>query len=130
MIMDFTSGDFGEDFAWGVASSAYQTEGAYLDDDKGLSIWDVFTTIPNKIKGGHNGTVACDFYNRYIQDIILMQYMNVRNFRFSLSWSRLFPNGTGHHNDKGVDHYNEVIDFCLEMGIQPWITLYHWDLPQ
>ena len=115
--MDFTSGDFGEGFAWGVASSAYQAEGAYLNDNKGLSIWDVFSALPNKIKGGHNSTVASDFYNRYIQDIILMQYMNIRNFRFSLSWPRLFPEGVGEFNDSAVDHYNELIDFCLEMGM-------------
>lgn len=124
------STDFGDDFVWGVASSAYQTEGACLEDGKGLSIWDLFVRQKGKIKDGGNGNTATGFYHRHIQDIILMQFLNVRNFRFSLSWPRLFPAGTGKVNEKGVDFYNGVIDFCLECGIEPWITLYHWDLPQ
>lgn len=123
------AGDFGDDFAWGVSSSAYQTEGAYDEDGKGLSIWDVFTAASNKIHLKQNGNVATNFYHRYIQDIILMQYLNIKNFRFSLAWSRLFPEGAGKPNDKGVDYYNRLIDFCLECGIEPWVTLYHWDLP-
>lgn len=119
--------DFGEDFSWGVTSSAYQTEGAYSVDGKGLSIWDVFTRNNPKAKG--SGNIACNFYNRYMQDIILMEYMNIRHFRFSISWSRIMPEGTGRVNEKGIEFYNRLIDFCLEMGIQPWITLYHWDLP-
>ncbi|GAC1704790.1 MAG: hypothetical protein NVS9B7_06870 [Flavisolibacter sp.] len=87
--------DFGKDFFWGAASSAYQTEGAHLMDGKGPSIWDVFTTMPGKVQGNQNGNIACNFYNKYIQDIILIQYLNIKNFRFSLSWSRLFPNGRG-----------------------------------
>ncbi|HEU4470682.1 MAG TPA: GH1 family beta-glucosidase [Flavisolibacter sp.] len=128
--MHFHSGDFGEDFSWGVSSSAYQTEGAYLEDGKGMSIWDIFTAIPGKVHGLHNGNVASGFYHRYIQDIILMQYLNIRNFRFSIAWSRIFPDGTGRPNDKGIDFYDRLIDFCLEQGITPWATLYHWDLPQ
>lgn len=124
------STDFGDEFSWGVASSAYQTEGAYLEDGKGLSIWDVFTQKKGKINGGENGNNATSFYHRYIQDIILMAFLNVRHFRFSLSWSRLLPNGIGEKNEKGIEFYNNVIDFCLENGIEPWITLYHWDLPQ
>lgn len=124
------SSQFGEAFIWGVASSAYQTEGAYLEDGKGLSIWDTFTRIKGKIKGGNTGNAATNFYHRYIQDLILMQSLNVKNFRFSLSWPRLLPEGAGRINEKGVDFYNGVIDFCLECGIEPWVTLYHWDLPQ
>lgn len=128
--MSIHCGDFGDDFTWGVASSAYQTEGAYLEDGKGLSIWDVFVRNPTKIKDRTTGNNATNFYHRYIQDIILMQALNVKNFRFSLSWPRLIPEGVGKVNEKGIDFYNAVIDFCLECGIEPWVTLYHWDLPQ
>ncbi|GAA4745068.1 GH1 family beta-glucosidase [Flavisolibacter ginsenosidimutans] len=128
--MPIHSSDFGKEFTWGVASSAYQTEGAYLEDGKGLSVWDVFTRQAGKIKGGDNGNQGVHFYHRYIQDIILMQFLNVKNFRFSLSWPRLLPEGIGKPNEKGIDFYNAVIDFCLECGIEPWVTLYHWDLPQ
>lgn len=121
---------FGQDFIWGVAASAYQTEGAYLSDGKGMSIWDVFAAQAGKTAFNQNANTACDFYNRYVQDIILMQYLNIKNFRFSISWPRLFPEGTGRANDKGFDFYDRLIDFSLEMGIEPWATLYHWDLPQ
>ena len=123
--MNIHSTDFGEEFVWGVASSAYQTEGAYLEDGKGMSIWDVFTAMPGK----ESGHTACSFYHRYIQDIILMQYLNIKNFRFSISWSRIFPEGYGKLNEKGVEFYDQLIDFCLEQDITPWVTLYHWDLP-
>ena len=122
--------DFGENFSWGVAASAYQTEGAYMVDGKGLSIWDTFTAIPGKIKGNQQATVSCDFYNRYMQDLILMHYLNIPNFRFSLSWPRILPEGAGRINEKGLDFYDRLVDFCLEMDIEPWVTLYHWDLPQ
>ncbi|HVG13969.1 MAG TPA: GH1 family beta-glucosidase [Chitinophagaceae bacterium] len=122
--------DFGNSFKWGVATSAYQSEGAYLDDFKGLSIWDVFADIPGKIADNKNAHTSCDFYNHYMQDIILMHYLNIENFRFSISWPRIFPDGIGNANPKGLDFYDRLVDFCLEMGIEPWITLYHWDLPQ
>ena len=128
MILHST--DFGDAFTWGVASSAYQTEGAWLEDGKGLSIWDVFTQQTGKIKNDGNGHHAAHFYHRYIQDIILMEFLGIRNFRFSLSWPRLIPEGRGKKSEKGLEFYNHVIDFCLECGIEPWITLYHWDLPQ
>ena len=124
------SSDFGDEFSWGVASSAYQTDGASLEDGKGLSIWDVFTRRKGKIKGEENGNNATAFYRRYIQDIILIEFLGFRNFRFSLAWSRILPEGTGRVNEKGIEFYNHLIDFCLECGIEPWITLYHWDLPQ
>lgn len=127
--MNLQANDFGNDFSWGVAASAYQTEGAYLTDGKGLSIWDVFTSKQGHTYQKQNAQVACDFYNRYIQDLILMHYLNIKNFRFSISWPRIFPSGTGAINEKGLDFYDRLIDFCLEMGIEPWITLYHWDLP-
>src|SRR5687767_10609387 len=122
--------DFGSAFKWGVATSAYQSEGAYLEDFKGLSIWDVFAGTPGKIADNKNANVSCDFYNHYMQDLILMHYLNIENFRFSISWPRIFPEGVGNSNEKGLDFYDRMIDFCLEMGIEPWVTLYHWDLPQ
>ncbi len=128
--MRLQSGDFGDTFIWGVSSSAYQTEGAYLEDGKGLSIWDVFTERKGKVHLGQHGKWATGFYQRYVQDIILMEFLGIQNFRLSLSWSRIFPGGVGTPNENGIEFYNRLIDFCLECGIQPWATLYHLDLPQ
>lgn len=127
--MLFTKNDFGDDFKWGVSTAAYQIEGGHNADGKGPSIWDKFTK-KNKILNNHSGEIACDFYHTYAEDIALMYRMNIPNYRFSISWSRILPHGTGPVNHKGVDFYNKVIDFCLELGIEPWITLYHWDLPE
>lgn len=121
--------DFGDDFAWGVSSAAFQTEGAYLKDGKGYSIWDAFTEIKGNIYQNQNARQACDFFHRYPQDIQLLKHLGIPHFRFSLSWSRIFPYGTGKLNERGMDFYQRVIDSCLENGITPWITLYHWDLP-
>ncbi|MBA2330219.1 MAG: beta-glucosidase, partial [Flavisolibacter sp.] len=121
---------FGNDFKWGASASAFQTEGAFETDGKGLSIWDVFCKKNGKIFNNHNANESCDFYNRYQHDIILLDFLGLKNFRFSLSWSRLFAEGIGSVNEKGFDFYNRLIDFCLEMQIDPWVTLYHWDLPQ
>ncbi len=120
---------FGEDFSWGVSTAAYQIEGAHNQDGKGPSIWDVFVTKKNKIFQRHHGDIACDFYNRYIDDLYLMYKLNIRHYRFSISWSRILPKGIGEINQKGIDFYNRLIDFSLELGITPWVTLYHWDLP-
>lgn len=117
------------DFKWGVSTSAYQIEGGWDADGKGQSIWDVFANTKGKTFGNHNGNIACDFYHRYTHDLAIMRQLNIPNYRFSLSWSRIIPNGTGAVNPKGIDFYNRVIDFCLELGIEPWVTLYHWDLP-
>ncbi len=127
--MTYTRQDFGEDFKWGVSTAAYQIEGGYNSDGKGMSVWDVFANTKGKTFLGQNGNIACDFYHRYAQDIALMSQLNIPNYRFSLSWSRIMPNGIGAVNPKGIDFYNKVIDFCLDLGIEPWITLYHWDLP-
>lgn len=127
---DLRAADFGNDFSWGIATAAYQIEGAYNKDDKGPSIWDEFTARKGTISKGQDGKIACDFYHRYKEDILLMKSMNVTNFRFSLSWSRILPDGYGKVSQSGIDFYNRVIDFCLESGITPWITIYHWDLPQ
>lgn len=128
---NFTKADFGPDFKWGVATAAYQIEGAWDEDGKGPSVWDHMTHHkPHKIKGKENGDVSCDFYHRYQEDIPLIKTMNFDVFRFSIAWTRIFPKGAGTPNQKGVDFYHRVIDRCLELGIEPWITIYHWDLPQ
>lgn len=126
----YTRSDFGNGFLFGVATAAYQIEGAWNVDGKGPSIWDTFTHKRGKIKTGETGDVACDFYHKYKEDIDLIKELNLDVFRFSLSWSRLFPQGTGATNPAGVAFYHNVIDYCLEKGVQPWVTLYHWDLPQ
>jgi len=127
--MLFTKNDFGDDFKWGVSTAAHQVEGAYNIDGKGLSIWDTFSQKKKKIFSNHNANIACDFYTHYADDIALIYKLNIPNYRFSISWSRILPHGIGAVNHKGIDFYNRVIDFCLELGIEPWITLYHWDLP-
>src|SRR6187402_1117454 len=121
---------FGDDFTWGVSTAALQIEGAHNADGKGESIWDVFSSKKGKIFGGHHHYTACDFYNRYETDIDLIKQLNIQAFRFSISWSRLLPNGTGQVNQAGIDYYNRVIDYCLKKGVEPWVTIYHWDIPQ
>jgi beta-glucosidase len=128
--MLFTKKDFGDEFKWGVSTAAYQIEGGHNIDGKGPSVWDNFSQKKKKIFGNQNGNIACDFYHRYADDIALIYKLNIPNYRFSISWSRILPHGIGAVNNKGIDFYNRVIDFCLELGIEPWITLYHWDLPQ
>ena len=127
--MELRRDDFGKDFAWGVSTAAYQIEGAHLTSGKGISIWDEFVRRKGKILNNAHANVSCDFYHNYPQDLALMRAMNIPNYRFSVSWSRIFPEGTGMPNKAGIDFYNRVIDFCLELEIEPWITLYHWDLP-
>jgi beta-glucosidase len=125
-----TKADFGPNFLWGVATASYQIEGAWQEGDKGLSIWDSFAHGKKNIKTGENADVSCDFYHRYSSDLELLKALNFKVFRFSLAWPRLLPDGTGKPNQKGIDFYNRVIDKCLEIGLEPWPTLYHWDLPQ
>ncbi|RUT69217.1 beta-glucosidase [Flavobacterium cupreum] len=120
---------FGEDFLWGVSTAAFQIEGAHDADGKGASIWDVFTSKKGKIKNGDHALSACDFYNYYKDDIALIRELNIPNFRFSISWPRIMPNGIHPVNQSGIDYYNKIIDFLLECNIEPWVTLYHWDLP-
>ena len=127
---DLHQSHFGDDFKWGVATAAFQTEGACNTHGKGISIWDTFTAKEGNVKNGHNAETACDFYNSYKKDIDLLKALNIPNFRFSISWTRILPNGTGPINEKGIDYYNNVIDYLLENNIEPWVTLYHWDLPQ
>lgn len=128
--IDLDIKDFGSDFHWGVSTAAYQIEGGHNLDDKGISIWDAFTSRKRKIYRGQNGNVAVDFYHRYQDDIDLMKRMGIKNFRFSISWSRVLPDGTGSPSKAGIDFYNRVINYCLQSEIIPWVTLYHWDLPQ
>ncbi len=125
----FTKQLFGDDFTWGVSTAAVQIEGAHDAEGKGESIWDVFTTSKGKIKNNHHHYTATDFYNRYEADIDLIKQLNIPNFRFSIAWARILPNGTGAVNQAGIDFYNRVIDYCLQQGVEPWLTLYHWDLP-
>ncbi|RDI06942.1 GH1 family beta-glucosidase [Flavobacterium sp. AG291] len=120
---------FGDDFLWGVSTAAFQIEGSHDADGKGLSIWDVFTAKKGRIKSNHHARTACNFYASYQTDINLISELNIPNFRFSISWSRLFPNGTGEVNQAGIDYYNNLIDYMTSQGIEPWVTLYHWDLP-
>jgi beta-glucosidase len=123
--------DFGRDFIWGTATAAYQIEGAWNEDGKGESIWDHFVHHhPKKIKNRETGDVADDFYHRYNSDIELMHQMHIPASRFSIGWSRILPEGTGRVNDKGIDFYNRLIDKCLKENVTPWVTCYHWDLPQ
>ncbi len=124
------SKSFGENFVWGVASAAAQVEGSIDAEGKGPSIWDTFVKKKNKIKKGQDHFQACDFYYRYREDIQLMRRLNIRHFRFSIAWSRILPEGGSEINEAGVQFYNELIDYCLEQGVTPWVTLYHWDLPQ
>ncbi|MBC7417512.1 MAG: beta-glucosidase [Pedobacter sp.] len=120
---------FGNDFSWGVSTAAYQIEGIGDSSFKGQSIWDVFVKKRGKIFKSNTGDVACDFYNRYVDDIGLMAELNIPNYRFSISWSRIFPLGIGSVSQEGIDFYNRIIDLCLSLNITPWVTLYHWDLP-
>jgi beta-glucosidase len=121
---------FPKAFKWGTATAAYQVEGAVKEDNRGASIWDTFSHTPGKVKNNDNGDVACDMYHRYPSDIKLMKELNVKSFRFSISWSRIFPEGTGKLNQKGLDFYKKLTDNLLANGIEPFATLYHWDLPQ
>src|SRR6266480_4705934 len=121
---------FPEGFCWGVATSAFQIEGAVKEDGRGASIWDTYTRTSRKIKNGDNADVANDHYHRYKDDVRLMQDMGVKAYRFSIAWPRIFPNGIGQPNAKGLNFYRRPVDALLEAGIEPFPTLYHWDLPQ
>jgi beta-glucosidase len=121
---------FPKDFLWGMATASYQIEGAWKEDGKGESIWDRYTHQVGKIKGAATGDVACDSYHRYREDIAILKQLHQKSGRFSISWPRIQPSGTGPANSKGLDHYSRYVDALLEAGIRPFCTLYHWDLPQ
>lgn len=119
-----------KDFKWGVATAAYQIEGAANEDGRTPSIWDKFCEVPGNIRNGDTGLVACDHYHRYKEDVEIMNWMGVDTYRFSVSWSRVIPNGIGEVNQAGIDFYSKLIDELLEKDIEPFLTIYHWDLPQ
>jgi beta-glucosidase len=117
-------------FAWGVATSAYQVEGAVAVDGRGPSIWDTFSHQPGRVRNGDTGDVACDHYHRWADDVALMASLGIRAYRFSVSWSRVMPEGVDVVNRRGLDFYDRLVDVLLAHGIRPLLTLYHWDLPQ
>jgi 6-phospho-beta-glucosidase len=117
-------------FLWGSASAAYQVEGAYETDGKGLSVWDKFVQIPGKTFKETTGELAVDHYHRYKEDIALMAEMGLKTYRFSIYWARIFPKGKGNVSEKGIAFYQNIVDECLKKGIEPMITIFHWDLPQ
>lgn len=120
---------FKKDFVWGAATASHQIEGAYKEDGKGLNIWDVFSHEPGNVQNGHTGDVACDHYHKFKEDIALMRKLGIKAYRFSISWTRIFPEGTGKVNEKGAKFYSDLIDELVKNGIEPYITLFHWDYP-
>ncbi|XBI39398.1 hypothetical protein VPH35_124177 [Triticum aestivum] len=127
---NLTRGSFPKGFVFGTAASAYQYEGAVNVDGRGPTIWDKFAHTFGKILDFSNADVAVDHYHRFQEDIQLMADMGLDAYRFSIAWSRILPNGAGEVNPAGINHYNKVIDALLAKGIKPYVTLYHWDLPQ
>ncbi|MFA1541532.1 GH1 family beta-glucosidase [Actinomadura monticuli] len=119
-----------EGFRWGVATAAYQIEGAVDEDGRGPSTWDTFSHTPGRVRDGHTGDVACDHYHRWPEDVALMSGLGVDAYRFSIAWPRVQPSGSGPVNGKGLDFYDRLVDGLLAAGISPAATLYHWDLPQ
>ena len=125
LVRDFPSG-----FDWGFAASAYQIEGAASQDGRGRSIWDTFSRQPGAIVNAATGDVACDHYHRYADDVSLMAELGARSYRFSISWPRVLPSGTGAVNQRGIDFYQRLVDALLDAGVRPLVNLFHWDLPQ
>src|SRR5947209_10018933 len=121
---------FPPDFLWGAATASYQIEGAATEDGRGESIWDRFCTVPGKVRNGESGAIACDHYHRYREDVALMAELGLSAYRFSIAWPRIIPGGRGEVNSRGLDFYDRLVDELLSRGIQPFATLYHWDLPQ
>ncbi len=126
----FNGPRFPEGFLWGTATAAFQVEGAWNEDGKGESIWDRFTHTQGKIRGAATADIACDDYHRFREDIAIVKQLNLKSYRFSISWPRIQATGTGPANEKGLDHYAKLVDTLLEAGIRPFCTMYHWDLPQ
>lgn len=121
---------FPRGFTWGVATSSYQIEGAVAEDGRGPSIWDTFCAVPGNVRDGSSGAVACDHYRRFPEDIALMRELGVGAYRLSVAWPRVIPTGNGRVEPRGLDFYERLVDALLAAGITPWVTLYHWDLPQ
>ncbi len=127
---DQTAHRFPDGFVWGAATASYQIEGAVHEDGRGESIWDRFSRTPGKTANGDTGDVACDHYHHWQEDIQLMRTLGLNAYRFSIAWPRIVPDGRGHVNEAGLAFYDRLVDGLLEAGITPWVTLYHWDLPQ
>jgi beta-glucosidase len=121
---------FPSDFTWAFGASAYQIEGAPDEDGRGPSVWDTFARVPGAITEGHTGDVACDHYHRFPEDVALMARIGAKAYRFSVSWPRVQPDGTGAANERGLDFYDRLVDALLAAGVQPLVNLFHWDLPQ
>lgn len=130
LLHPLSAKDFGPNFLWGVAIAAQQNEGAWNEDGRGPSIWDVFARRQGKIKGAAKPYIATDFYHRFKDDLLLVKALGFNTFRFSLAWPRIIPDGSGRINQEGLTFYHKVIDECLKQDITPFVTLYHWDLPQ
>src|SRR6267142_4579957 len=125
-----TGREFPKGFLWGSATASYQVEGAVNEDGRGPSIWDTFSHTPGKVVDNATGDVADDHYHRFKEDVQLMKALGVKSYRFSIAWPRVFPQGAGAPNPKGLDFYNRLVDELLANDIKPFATLYHWDLPQ
>jgi beta-glucosidase len=125
-----TRADFPADFVWGAATAAYQVEGAVREDGRGESIWDRFCAADGKVRNHDSGAIACDFYHRFPEDLALLRELGVGAYRFSVAWPRVLPDGRGRVNEAGLDFYDRLVDALLAAGIEPFVTLYHWDLPQ
>jgi beta-glucosidase len=121
---------FPDGFLWGASTAAYQIEGAVREDGRGPSIWDVFSHVEGNIAGGDTSDIACDHYHRWPEDVALMRELGLGAYRLSLSWPRILPEGRGWANPKGLEFYDRLIDGIMEVGVDPWVCLYHWDLPQ
>lgn len=120
---------FPDDFTWGTATSSYQIEGGRFEGGRGKTIWDFFSHTPQKIRNDDTGDIACDHYHRFKEDVSLLRQLGVKAYRFSIAWSRIQPQGFDTPNNEGIRFYNQLIDELLTNGIEPWVTLYHWDLP-
>ena len=120
---------FPKEFTWGAAAASYQIEGAANEDGKGPSVWDMFCKKPGAVFQGHTGDVACDHYHRYREDVGLMKQIGLQAYRLSISWPRVLPTGVGAPNEAGLAFYDRLIDALLEAGIEPYVTLFHWDYP-
>jgi beta-glucosidase len=120
---------FPSNFVWGAATASYQIEGAASEDGKGPSVWDAFSHRPGATYRAQTGDVACDHYHRWAEDIALMKKLGLKAYRLSISWPRVIPAGTGQVNQAGIDFYSQLIDALLAAGIEPWVTLFHWDYP-
>ncbi|RUS78874.1 hypothetical protein EGW08_013349, partial [Elysia chlorotica] len=128
---DFLYDTFPDGFVWGAATAAYQVEGAWNEDGKGPSIWDVYSSQPGKVDNDDTGRVACDSYHKYKEDVQLLKKLGVNHYRFSISWPRVMPDGTNSYiNQAGLDYYHNLINELLNNNIEPMVTLYHWDLPE